>query len=128
MEKKKTNVKDEFEICYEYLPITIWVKKYEASRYEPAEYEEREIDIDYDYSLDEDEVLDYFADYADSYEELKGFETNEEFQKYLEEHVDSSINTTTISKITFMKRQETPQKTATILMITTTAIGKEEAR
>lgn len=88
MEKKKTNVKDEFEICYEYLPITIWVKKYEASRYEPAEYEEREIDIDYDYSLDEDEVLDYFADYADSYEELKGFETNEEFQKYLEEHVD----------------------------------------
>lgn len=92
MEKKKTSVKDEFEICYEYLPITIWVKQYEASRYEPAEYEEREIEIDYDYSLDEDEVMDYFADHADVYEEFKQFDDTEEgnaaFNKYLEEHLD----------------------------------------
>lgn len=87
MENKK-HIKDDFDLEYENLPITIWVKQYEASRYEPAEYEEQEIDIDYDYSLDEDDVLDYFADHADSYEELKGFETDEEFQKYLEEHVD----------------------------------------
>ena len=91
MENKK-HIKDDFDLEYEDLPITVYRKTHEASRYEPAEYAEDEIEVSCTYTVDDDEVMDFFADHWESYEELSQFDATEEgnaaFQKYLEEHLE----------------------------------------
>ena len=91
MENKK-HIKDDFDLEYENLPITVYRKTHEASRYEPAEYSEDEIEVSCTYTVDDNEVMDFFAEHWESYEELQQFddteEGNEAFQKYIEDHIE----------------------------------------
>lgn len=70
-ERKKVH----YPISYKGLEITVWGEMtYPASMDGPAEYQEYEIEVDYDYYPYEDEAKAFFIEHKDEIEDLKGLE------------------------------------------------------
>ena len=82
----------DYELNYEDLTITQWVLTSPAVYYpndyaHPDEYDDYEIDIDWSYYLDSDQVFDYFYENSEKYEELKDL-SEDDLEAYINEHMD----------------------------------------
>ena len=94
MERKKTSDSTRwFTLSYENLPITVWTKVSSERLYpidyaHPAEYDEGEELIDYEYVLTENEVFDWLWDHVDKIEELKDVDDDEEIEKYIRKNLE----------------------------------------
>lgn len=70
------------DIYYEDLPIEVVTKYYPATRWEPADYDTSEIEIDYEYTIDLGDALDTAWDNLD----------DEDYEKICEQYPDFDSN------------------------------------
>lgn len=90
--KRKIN---DVELEYEDLTITVWTLVSPARLYpvdfaHPDEYDDSEIDIDWTYDADEEEVFDFFYDNSENFEELKDI-PEDQIEDYINEHFDDLV-------------------------------------
>ena len=83
------------ELHYDSLTITQWSLSSPAVLYptdfaHPAEYDDYEVDIEWDYTADGDEVYSYFEENHQNFEELKDLE-DEDLENYISNNFDELV-------------------------------------
>ena len=90
MEKFGEIIRDgeDFVLQYEDLDITIITHVYPATRWEEADEDGYEDQVDWDYTVKKEEVYEYLCEYLPS--ELYDF-SDKEKDKYIDEHLDELL-------------------------------------